>query len=130
MRRIDGAWLGRGDFGGVTVCIGIRVAITGSCGEGDTCCSGACEKSLGFVGMPKALAADGERILIVNAVDHIADFVIAEELAACFEDAIPEVIVVGSEAHGALLVVAGLSGRCWRASRHLSEATCYRPNFR
>ena len=65
---------------------------------------------MGFVGMPKALAADGERILIVNALDHITNFVIAEELAACFEDAIPEMIVVGSEAYGALLVVARLPG--------------------
>ena len=109
MRWIDGA-RGSGRYlGRIAGCPGISIdtIIGGGRKHHTGSGGGSSQKPLRLMGMPEAFPTDGERILFVNAVDYVADFVIAEELAACLKDTIPEMIVVSSESHSALLVVAG-----------------------
>lgn len=44
--------------------------------------------------------ANLQAILLVNAVDHVADVVVAEELGGGLIEPIPELIVVGTQADG------------------------------
>src|SRR3954469_11880633 len=108
-----GLRMGLGLGGRVLVGVGGRACAEGwGDEEGDGCGGGGGEEGglggAGGVALAVALSAGGEGVFFVDAVGDVSDFVVAEEDAVGFVDAIPGVVVVCAEAVGFFLVVAGL----------------------